>query len=74
MTTKQQQAKLEARLRDGFEKIGRAMQDGLQVENWERHWIELLREYEAVSDELAAAVLEQASMPGMPRQEVANAA
>lgn len=69
--TEERQARLEARLRDGFERIGEAMNRGVEVQNWERHWIELLREYEAVSDELAAAVPEQVELGGMPRKEAA---
>ncbi len=48
-------ARLELRLQDGFSRIGEAMSHGIEVENWERHWIELLREYESLEDELAAA-------------------
>ncbi len=48
-------ARLELRLQDGFTRIGEAMSHGIEVENWERHWIELLREYESLEDELAAA-------------------
>ena len=48
-------AKLELRLQDGFSRIGEAMNHGIEVENWERHWIDLLREYEALNDDLAAA-------------------
>jgi hypothetical protein len=47
--------RLELRLQDGFTRIGEAMSHGIEVENWERHWIELLREYESLEDELAAA-------------------
>ena len=48
-------AKLELRLQDGFARIGEAMNHGIEVENWERHWIELLREYESLNDDLAEA-------------------
>jgi hypothetical protein len=48
-------AKLELRLQDGFSRIGEAMNHGIEVENWERHWIDLLREYESLNDDLAAA-------------------
>ena len=48
-------AKLELRLQDGFARIGEAMNHGMEVENWERHWIDLLREYETLNDDLAAA-------------------
>lgn len=64
MTTKQDEIDaLEARLHDGFTKIGEARNQGSAVENWERHWVELLREYERLSDELAAAPLEQSELP-----------
>jgi hypothetical protein len=62
---------LEKRLQDGFQKIGEAMNNGVSVTNWEKHWIELLREYEALADELAARKPEQTEMPGLPRPEVA---
>ncbi|MCC7340564.1 MAG: hypothetical protein IT170_05715 [Bryobacterales bacterium] len=60
---------LEARLQDGFDKIGDAMARGVAVDHWEKTWVELLREYEALSDELAAAKPEQTTMPGLPRAE-----
>lgn len=70
MTTKQAQIDmLEQRLQDGFTRIGEAMQQGLEVDNWERHWCDLLRQYEALSDELAATPLEQSEMAHMPRAE-----
>jgi hypothetical protein len=47
--------RLELRLQDGFARIGEAMSHGIEVDNWERHWIELLREYEQLEDELAVA-------------------
>ena len=48
-------ARLELRLEDGFVRIGEAMNHGIEVDNWERHWIQLLREYESLHDDLAAA-------------------
>ena len=72
MTSQQERIEtLERRLQDGFIRIGEAMQQGLTVDNWHTHWQELLREYEALNDELAAAPLEQAEMPGLPRREAA---
>ncbi len=47
--------KLELRLQDGFARIGDAMTHGIEVESWERHWVELLREYESLNDDYAAA-------------------
>lgn len=70
MTRQEQMDALVARLTDGFARIGKAMNEGVPVENWETRWIELLREYEAISDELAAAVPEQATLP-LGRVEVA---
>ena len=73
-TTADRIARLELRLEDGFQRIGEAMSHGVDVDNWERHWIELLREYESLEDELDAhhaEVRQQAEMAGMPRKEVA---
>jgi len=72
MTTKQAQIDtLEQRLQDGYKKIGAAMNNGVSVSNWEAHWVSLLREYETLNDELAAAKPEQVGMPGLPRAEAA---
>lgn len=76
-TTDEQIRRLEERLRDGFQKIGEAMNRGVEVDNWERHWIELLREYERLNDELDAhhagdAPVMQAELAGMPRKEMAG--
>ena len=76
-TTDEQIRRLEERLRDGFDKIGKAMSHGVEVDNWERHWIELLREYERLNDELDAhhagdAPVMQAELAGMPRKEMAG--
>ena len=73
-TTDEQIRRLEERLRDGFQKIGEAMNRVVEVQNWERHWVELLREYERLNDELAAhhaEVRQQAELAGMPRREQA---
>jgi len=51
------------------------MNKGVAPEHWETKWVELLREYEAISDELAAhhaEVRQQAELAGMPRREVAG--
>ena len=53
-TIEERVARLTIRLEDGFTRIGEVMSEGLAPEHWERHWIELLREYEKLSDELAA--------------------
>lgn len=45
---------LERRLNDGYTRIGQKMAEGVEVDNWERHWIELLREYEQLNDAIAA--------------------
>jgi hypothetical protein len=72
MSSKQEASDaLVVRLQDGFTRIGEAMNNGIEVSNWERHWIELLREYESLNDELAAAPLEQAEMPLGVRREAA---
>jgi hypothetical protein len=62
---------LEKRLQDGFTRIGEAMQQGLTVDNWHTHWQELLAEYVALNDELAAAPLEQAELALGVRREAA---
>jgi hypothetical protein len=54
-TIEERIARLELRLQDGFARIGEAMNHGIEVENWERHWIDLLREYESLNDDLAEA-------------------
>lgn len=67
-----QEGRIEAlvsRLRDGFDKIGDANARGVAVEHWEDTWVELLREYETLMDEQAAARPVQTTMPGLPRAE-----
>ena len=68
-TVEERVARLTVRLEAGFQKIGEAMSKGVAPEHWETKWVELLREYEALSDELAAAKPEQTTMPGLPRAE-----
>ncbi|MGH2534021.1 MAG: hypothetical protein ACRDJW_17200 [Thermomicrobiales bacterium] len=46
---------LARRLDDGYDRIEQAAAAGTDVAAWEDFWIDLLREYEAVCDELAAA-------------------
>ena len=67
-------ARLEVRLQEGFSRIGEAMNKGVAPEHWETKWVELLREYEALEDELDAhhaEVRQQVEMAGMPRREIA---
>jgi hypothetical protein len=72
MTSQQERIEtLEKRLQDGFTRIGEAMNNGIEVSNWNDHWETLLAEYVALNDELAAAPLEQVAMPGLPRREAA---
>ena len=62
-------ARLEVRLREGFSRIGEAMSKGVAPEHWETKWVELLREYENIEDELDAhhaEVRQQAELAGMP--------
>jgi hypothetical protein len=63
-TREQRIAKLEARLQDGFQRIGEATANGVSVTHWEDAWIDILREYEAVSDEIAAHHAETAPVQG----------
>ena len=53
-TIEERVARLTVRLEDGFTKIGEAMSHGIEIDHWEEKWVELLREYEALEDELAA--------------------
>ena len=57
-------AKLEARLTKGFIAIGEATSKHIDVTNWERAWIELLREYETLNDEIAAHHAETVPVQG----------
>ena len=62
-------ARLEVRLQEGFARIGEAMNKGVAPEHWETKWVELLREYEVLEDELDAhhaEVRQQAELAGMP--------
>lgn len=75
-STQDRIATLEARLHDGFTKIGEATAAGLDVPHWEARWVDVLREYERLEDEKAAHHAEvrqvvQAEMVGMPRKEIA---
>ncbi len=42
------------RLEDGYHKVEQGLAEGRDVSDWEAFWIELLREYERVCDDLAA--------------------
>jgi len=46
---------LEERLENGFRLIDRRREAGQEVERWEQRWLRLLREYEELCDEIAAA-------------------
>ena len=68
-TLEERVARLEGRLEAGFQKIGEAMSKGVAPEHWETKWVELLREYENIEDELDAhhaEVRQQAELAGMP--------
>jgi hypothetical protein len=53
MTSQQERIEtLENRLQDGFTRIGEAMNNGIEVEDWERHFENLVREYEFICDML----------------------
>jgi len=45
---------LERRLDDGYRRIDQGIADGLDVSHWEEFWIDLLRQYEVMADQLAA--------------------
>ena len=61
-TLEERVARLTVRLEAGFQKIGEAMSKGVAPEHWETKWVELLREYEQLSDEL------EAQPPARPEQ------
>jgi hypothetical protein len=46
---------LARRLEDGYRRIDQAIAAGEDVAEWERFWIRLLREYEAICDTLQKA-------------------
>ena len=46
---------LTRRLDDGYRRIDDALHDGADIEAWEDFWLGLLREYEAVCDEIKIA-------------------
>jgi hypothetical protein len=49
------QLSLARRLEDGYQRIDQAIASGADVAAWETFWIDLLREYESVCDELREA-------------------
>lgn len=53
-TIEERVARLEVRLQEGFSRIGEAMSKGVAPEHWETAWIDILRQYEALQDELDA--------------------
>ena len=46
---------LARRLEDGYRRIEAAQRNGQDIEAWESFWIDLLHQYEAVSDVLLVA-------------------
>ncbi|MGB3329273.1 MAG: hypothetical protein WBA46_09990 [Thermomicrobiales bacterium] len=44
---------LECRLDDGYRRIEQGIADGIDVTRWEEFWIDLLRQYEVMADQLA---------------------
>ncbi|MBX3069670.1 MAG: hypothetical protein KF883_04100 [Thermomicrobiales bacterium] len=51
----EQRVTLERRLHEGYVRIEEALVAGQDVAGWERFWIELLHQYEAVCAQLEAA-------------------
>lgn len=47
------------RLNDGWDRIEKARAAGQNITAWENFWLELLREYETVSDALMREALEE---------------
>jgi hypothetical protein len=68
-TAAERVSRLEERLQDGFLRIGAKLAEGIDVTNWTDYWCELLAEYVALNDEIAAFQPEQIDMAGMPRTE-----
>lgn len=62
------------RLEDGYQKIGRALDEGRDITQWEDLWLTLLSEYERVCDQLtadlAAGPVRQAELFDAPRRWV----
>ncbi len=50
-----QQRALYLRLEDGYSRIEQALADGQDVSSWEELWFTLLKEYEAISDDIEAS-------------------
>lgn len=54
MTDKQAQVEtLEARLLVCFTRIGEVLNRGAEVTNWDRHFADLVQEFEAIDEDLA---------------------
>lgn len=76
-TLEERAGRLEERLRNGFDRIGEMMANHINVTNWEEAWVNLLREYEQINDEIAAhhaapqPAPVQVALMAMPRAEVA---
>jgi hypothetical protein len=54
-TLAERRSMLERRLDDGYRRIEDAIASGIDVTTWESHWIELLRQYESICEELRIA-------------------
>jgi hypothetical protein len=54
-TLAERRSTLEKRLDDGYRRIEDAIASGIDVTTWESHWIELLRQYESICEELRVA-------------------
>lgn len=73
-TIEERVARLMVRLERGYTMIGKQRSQGVPVDKWEDAWIELLHEYEALEDELAAAppapVVQREMVLGVPVRPV----
>lgn len=58
------------RLELGYERIARGLAEGKDVAAWEDFWVALLKEYEAVCDELQAGMTAEETMLGADEARV----
>lgn len=63
---------LYARLEEGYGRIVRGIDEGADIATWENLWLALLDEYNAVCDELQAALCEPVTDPNHCEDWIAN--
>jgi hypothetical protein len=60
LSLEQRRDTLAARLEMGFEKIEQAEREGKDTVRWEQAWLQLLKEYEGVCDQIASRPVKSA--------------